>query len=129
MNAPMQSAKKPSALNFSAIALAVVSAVLLTGCNTLERSRSLANPAVGPTVIAQQVCSNCHGNEKPAVAGTPPPASLKTVRTRLTPEAALQVIEHGRGQMPSFASRAAVARRALVSFLYGQGGGETVSAG
>lgn len=61
MNAPMQSAQRASALKFSAIAFAVVSAVLLTGCNTLERSTSLANPAVTPTVIAQQVCSNCHG--------------------------------------------------------------------
>lgn len=41
--------------------LAMAVAALFTGCNTLDRSRSLGNPAVSATVIAQQVCSNCHG--------------------------------------------------------------------
>src|SRR5690242_17436766 len=35
----------------------------LTGaaCSNLERSRDLANPAVPGKVIAEQVCSACHG--------------------------------------------------------------------
>ena len=45
----------------STITLAMAVMALFTGCNTLDRSRSLGNPAVSANVIAQQVCSNCHG--------------------------------------------------------------------
>ena len=31
------------------------------GCANVERSRDIANPAVPGPVLAQQVCSNCHG--------------------------------------------------------------------
>lgn len=48
-------------IKLSAIAAGLASAMLLSGCNTLERSRSLADPAVPAIAIAQQVCSNCHG--------------------------------------------------------------------
>ena len=48
-------------MTLSAIAAAIFGALLLTGCNTLERSRSVSNPAVSAVTIAQQVCSNCHG--------------------------------------------------------------------
>ena len=58
MNAPSLSAR--TVMKLSAIA-AIASATLLAGCNTPERSRSLANPAVPAVAIAQQVCSNCHG--------------------------------------------------------------------
>jgi cytochrome c553 len=33
----------------------------VAGCANLPRSRDLGNPAVAPSVTAQQVCSNCHG--------------------------------------------------------------------
>jgi cytochrome c553 len=36
-------------------------AVLIGGCSSIERSRSLSNPAVPALTSAQQVCSNCHG--------------------------------------------------------------------
>lgn len=36
-------------------------AMLVTACNTLDHSRSLANADVSPAVTAVQVCSNCHG--------------------------------------------------------------------
>ena len=42
------------------IAAAAVAAAV-TGCANPERSRDLANPVVSATVIAQQVCSSCHG--------------------------------------------------------------------
>lgn len=45
----------------STITLTMAVMALFTGCNTLDRSRSLGNPAVSANVIAQQVCSNCHG--------------------------------------------------------------------
>ena len=34
---------------------------LISACSLPERSRSLDNPAISATTIAQQVCSNCHG--------------------------------------------------------------------
>ena len=35
--------------------------VLAAGCANLEHSRNLADPAVPAKVLADQVCSNCHG--------------------------------------------------------------------
>lgn len=48
----------------SALALAALGA----GCANLERSRDVANPNVSATVIAQQVCSMCHGLSGTAVS-------------------------------------------------------------
>jgi cytochrome c553 len=45
--------------------LAILAAGLVAGCANPSRSRDLANPNVPAQVLAQQVCSNCHG-----VAGT-----------------------------------------------------------
>ena len=42
------------------VAAAAVAAAAI-GCANPERSRDLANPSVSATVIAQQVCSACHG--------------------------------------------------------------------
>jgi len=36
-------------------------AALSTACADIERSRDLHNPKVSATTLAQQVCSNCHG--------------------------------------------------------------------
>jgi len=48
----------------STYVLAVISLSLMaSGCSSLERSRDLADPNVSATVLAQQVCSNCHGIE------------------------------------------------------------------
>ena len=42
--------------------LAVLTALIALGaCSTIERSRSLADPATPAKTIAQQVCSTCHG--------------------------------------------------------------------
>lgn len=44
------------------ISVSVLGAVLIAaGCNTTGSSRNLADPAVPGKVLAQQVCSNCHG--------------------------------------------------------------------
>lgn len=40
---------------------ALAAAAAVTGCANPERSRDLANPNVKPMVMAQQVCSACHG--------------------------------------------------------------------
>ena len=42
------------------IVVAVLAAVA-SGCANLPRSRDVANPAVEGKVLAQQVCSMCHG--------------------------------------------------------------------
>ena len=38
-----------------------VAASMLGACANPQRSRNVANPAVPATVLAQQVCANCHG--------------------------------------------------------------------
>lgn len=43
------------------LAAAAVAGAAVTGCANPGRSRDLANPDVAPTVMAQQVCSACHG--------------------------------------------------------------------
>ncbi len=48
--------------------IAVILGVVGTGCSSLERSRNLANPAVPGHVLAQQVCSNCHGMDGNSVS-------------------------------------------------------------
>lgn len=40
---------------------AAVSALAVLGCTNLERSRDTANANVNGRVLAEQVCSNCHG--------------------------------------------------------------------
>jgi cbb3-type cytochrome c oxidase subunit III len=47
------------------LVLALLGAGLIAGCANPSRSRDLANPNVPAQVLAQQVCSNCHG-----IAGT-----------------------------------------------------------
>ena len=41
--------------------LALSVAVLAAGCSNIERSRNLADPNVDGKVLAEQVCSMCHG--------------------------------------------------------------------
>jgi cytochrome c553 len=43
------------------LVLALLGAGLIAGCANPNRSRDLANPNVPAQVLAQQVCSNCHG--------------------------------------------------------------------
>jgi len=73
--------------------LLLASAVALAGaCAPLSRSRDVGDPAVPPTAIAQQVCSNCHsidGNSAspnfPRLASQPAPyieSQLKLFRSQ-----------------------------------------------
>jgi cytochrome c553 len=48
-------------MNSAPLLLALVVAALAGGCANPSRSRDLANPAVPAVVLAEQVCSNCHG--------------------------------------------------------------------
>jgi len=73
------------------------------------------------------ICSACHGFEKPSNPASPTLASLKTVRERMTKPQLLELIETGRGQMPSFAALSALEKRAVASFLFGDAGNERIS--
>jgi cytochrome c553 len=48
-------------MKHASLLVAVLGAVLIAGCANPSRSRNLANPKVPAQVLAQQVCSNCHG--------------------------------------------------------------------
>ena len=80
------------------------------------------------TTIYGAVCSACHGFDRPPNANAPSFATLKNVKERLKPAEVLALLESGRGQMPSFASFSAVEKRAVVAFLFGEGGDEKIAA-
>lgn len=44
-----------------ALAAVAAAAAFVAGCANPERSRDVGNPNVSAAVLAQQVCSNCHG--------------------------------------------------------------------
>jgi cytochrome c553 len=50
----------------------------VAGCANPERSRDLGNPAVSAQVLAQQVCSNCHGLNGSAVSPNFPNLAAQT---------------------------------------------------
>jgi cytochrome c553 len=58
---PRDRAVKEAAMKLAPLLLALAGAALVAACANPSRSRDLANPAVPAVVLAQQVCSNCHG--------------------------------------------------------------------
>ena len=48
-------------MNISGVLVVALLAAGIAGCANIERSRNLNDPRVSAKVIAQQVCSNCHG--------------------------------------------------------------------
>ena len=58
--------------------LAACIAAACAGCANVERSRDLANPAVPGKVLAQQVCSNCHGVDGNSVSPNFPNLAAQT---------------------------------------------------
>ncbi len=48
-------------MKFSRIFLGMATVLVATGCTSLDTSRNLAEPNVSSAVLAQQVCSLCHG--------------------------------------------------------------------
>jgi quinoprotein glucose dehydrogenase len=71
----------------------------------------------------QGVCSFCHGTRS---AVNPASPTLEDVRDRLTKKQILELMETGRGQMPSFKSFSELEKRAVVAFLFGEGKGEMI---
>lgn len=75
--------------------------------------------AGGHALYASQ-CAACHGQDR---TGSPPSIpSLVDIGQRLTPTQIMDVLEHGRGRMPSFASLTVAEREGVVKFLlHGEG--------
>lgn len=73
----------------------------------------------------QGVCSFCHGTSSPVNPASP---SLQNVRERLTQQQVFDLMQTGRGQMPSFASFSELEQRAIVAFLFEEGQGEMIEA-
>jgi quinoprotein glucose dehydrogenase len=74
------------------------------------------------------VCSACHGFERVVNTNAPSFTSLKTVKQRLTKQQVLDLLETGRGQMPSFATFSALEKRAATAFLFDEGEDEPIAA-
>lgn len=58
--------------------LAVVAGALAAACANPSRSRDLANPNVPAVVLAQQVCSNCHGLDGVSISPNFPVLAAQT---------------------------------------------------
>ncbi len=78
-------------------------------------------------MIYGTVCSACHGFEKANNPAAPSFTSLRTVKERLSRQQALELLETGRNQMPSFAAFSALEKRAVAAFLFEETGGDRIS--
>jgi glucose dehydrogenase/beta-glucosidase-like glycosyl hydrolase len=77
---------------------------------------STGAPRTGPAVYAT-FCASCHGTDRRGKDRAP---SLVGVGARLSPEQLHQVIERGRGFMPSFANLPEQEKQAVMAYLRGQ---------
>lgn len=73
--------------------------------------------------VYRAVCAFCHGMSSPVNPVSP---SLENVRERLIEQQILELMETGRGQMPSFASFSDLEKRAVIAFLFDQGNDEQI---
>ncbi|MDB4485210.1 PQQ-binding-like beta-propeller repeat protein [bacterium] len=73
--------------------------------------------------VYRAVCAFCHGMSSPVNPASP---SLQKVRERLDAAQIGQLMETGRGQMPSFASFSELEKRAVIAFLLGEGKDEQI---
>ncbi len=73
--------------------------------------------------VYRAVCAFCHGLGTPSNPASP---SLEGVGSRLAAKEIQTLMETGRGQMPSFASFSQLEKRAVISFLLGEGKEETI---
>jgi quinoprotein glucose dehydrogenase len=76
-----------------------------------------ATPRSGRAVYAS-ACASCHGADRRGDRDRTP--SLVDVGARLSPAAVRDVIDRGRGFMPSFAALADAERRAVTDYLFGR---------
>jgi cbb3-type cytochrome c oxidase subunit III len=78
------------------VALSLVAA----GCSSIERSRSLSNPATPAKTIAQQVCSNCHGLDGNSQSANFPKLAQQTQPYLIAQLRAFR--SHGRSDPPGY---------------------------
>ena len=74
---------------------------------------STGAPRGGPAVYAT-MCASCHGGDRRGRDRAP---SLVGVAARMPAEQVRQVVEHGRGFMPSFAALPDAEKRAVIAYL------------
>jgi quinoprotein glucose dehydrogenase len=84
---------------------------------TPAASRAGETPRSGAAVYAE-TCAECHGSDRRGDGDRAP--SLIDIGTRLSTVQITQVIEQGRGFMPSFAGLPEQEKRALVAYLRGE---------
>ncbi len=65
-------------MKLAPLLLALAGSALVVGCANPSRSRDLANPNVPAVVLAQQVCSNCHGLDGVSVSPNFPVLAAQT---------------------------------------------------
>jgi len=73
--------------------------------------------------IYRAVCSFCHGLGTPVNPASP---SLKNIHQRLTKKQILDLMQTGRGQMPSFATFGEMEKKAIIAFLFQEGNEEKI---
>ena len=75
-----------------------------------------STPRTGPDVYAD-MCASCHGHDR---RGNDRAPSLLGVRARLSAEQLHQLLERGRGFMPSFANLPEKEKAAVTAYLFGE---------
>ncbi|MDG1891367.1 MAG: PQQ-binding-like beta-propeller repeat protein [Verrucomicrobiota bacterium] len=73
--------------------------------------------------LYRSVCAHCHGLASPIHPSSP---SLEEVHQRLNEAQVGQIMETGRGQMPSFSSLSDLEKRAVIAFLFDTGREEQI---
>lgn len=67
------------------------------------------------------VCASCHGYGNPRNPGSPGLTALKSIEGGRSKAEALDILDKGKGQMPSFQVLSDVEKNALVAFLFDEG--------
>jgi len=83
--------------------------------NSGDEFNNVNMPQAGKILYTQN-CSACHGADLKGNGQFPP---LLQIEQRLKPDAAKNVIEKGRGMMPSFSKLDDEEKNAIISYLYG----------
>ena len=85
------------------------------------REAAKITPSTGPPRSGEEVytavCASCHGADRRGKLRTP---SLVGVGNRLSPEQVHQIIDRGRGFMPSFANLHEDEKQAVIAYLLGR---------
>ena len=77
--------------------------------------------------LYRAICSVCHGSGRANLPGAPSFPSLLDVKERRTKEEVRDILENGKGQMPSFAIMSDIEKRAITAYLFDEGKDEKVA--